>query len=121
MGAEATETIVKAAIEAAMRCMVEGFSRVTTCTNEGRVAMSFDLKQLQMGLQEMTSIRPIPSVQLVDEYIKGFFVLNDCNGEVEVLDWIVKHVHDYSEEQVKNLLTVSYITFKGLKRKAKNE
>eukprot|EP00658_Telonema_sp_P-2_P053844 TRINITY_DN4254_c0_g1_i4.p1 TRINITY_DN4254_c0_g1~~TRINITY_DN4254_c0_g1_i4.p1 ORF type:complete len:695 (+),score=152.70 TRINITY_DN4254_c0_g1_i4:198-2282(+) len=121
MGAEATETIVKAAIEACMAIMVEGFSRVKKCTNEGRVTMSFDLKQFQMGLQEMTSIRPIPSVQLVEEFIKGFFVLNDCNGEVEVMDWVVKHVHDYSEEQVKSLLMVSYVTFKNLKRKTRND
>ena len=37
---------------------------------------------------------------LVDEFIKGYYMLNDCNSEVEVIDWVVKHVMDYSEEQV---------------------
>ena len=55
MGDDATETIVRAAIEAAMQAMVDGFAKVKKCTNEGRVAMSLDLTQFKMGLQEMTS------------------------------------------------------------------
>ena len=55
IGDDATETIVRAAIEAAMQAMVDGFAKVKKCTNEGRVAMSLDLTQFKMGLQEMTS------------------------------------------------------------------
>jgi len=113
------DTLIKSGIETAMQVMVEGFSRAKKCTNEGRVQMSFDLKQLQMGLQDLTKVKPIPGIPYVDEYVKGYFLLTNISETDEVIAWVMKHVHSYSKEQMENLLTVSFVAVNNLKRKAK--
>jgi len=113
--------LIESAITTGMKVVVEGFSRVKKCTTEGRVKMAFDVKKFQMGLQDLTSLRPIPAVGFVEAYVGGYMEFVGATDTAKVLEWVTKHVHAYSEEQVKNLLTVSYIEFNKLKRKQRDE
>ena len=114
------QTIIESGITMGMKVLIEGYARVTKCTNEGRVKMAFDVKKFQMGLQDLTQLRPIPGVILVEEYVGGYMEFVGATDELKVLEWITKHVHCYTEEQVKSLLTVSYIEFNKLKRQQKD-
>ena len=78
--------------------------------------MAFDVKKFQMGLQEITAMRPIPGVEYVEAYVSGYMEFVGATEEVKVLEWVTKHVHSYNEEQMKSLLEVSYIQFNKLKR-----
>ncbi|CAI5482270.1 unnamed protein product [Closterium sp. Yama58-4] len=60
--------LVQFAMEAVADVLVEGFSRVKRCSNEGRALMSLDLQTLINGLQQLTGRRP--DMQIVDTYIK---------------------------------------------------
>lgn len=48
--------------------------------------MSLDLKTLQMGLEKLTTLRPIPKALYVENYIKAYFL-----PEIEVLPWCKEH------------------------------
>ena len=94
------QTIIESGITMGMKVLIEGYARVTKCTNEGRVKMAFDVKKFQMGLQDLTQLRPIPGVILVEEYVGGYMEFVGATDELKVLEWITKHVHCYTEEQV---------------------
>eukprot|EP01119_Soliformovum_irregulare_P017840 TRINITY_DN5361_c0_g1_i1.p1 TRINITY_DN5361_c0_g1~~TRINITY_DN5361_c0_g1_i1.p1 ORF type:complete len:938 (+),score=326.83 TRINITY_DN5361_c0_g1_i1:314-2815(+) len=70
----------------AMESLVEGYSRIKKCSTEGRIQMSLDLKDLQSGLEKLTSLRPIPKLLYVENYIKAFFL-----SEIELLPWVKEH------------------------------
>jgi len=146
MSEDVRQTITESAITMGMKVLIEGYSRVKKCTNEGRVKMAFDVKKFQMGLQDITQLRPhtlplfpcvlhsrspvfccfalvgrpIPGVILVEEYVGGYMEFVGATDELKVFEWITKHVHCYTEEQIKSLLTVSYIEFNKLKRQQKD-
>lgn len=65
----------------AMEALVEGYSTVKKCNNEGRALMSLDLKIFTHSLQNLinsTGLRPPPntsaSIALVENYIKAFYL-----------------------------------------------
>lgn len=48
--------------------------------------MLLDFEQLTRELESMTGIRPIPYKAFVEDYIKAYYLPEDCLG-----DWIAKH------------------------------
>jgi len=53
-----------------MEQLVEGYSRVKKCTNEGRTVMLLDLKIFQNALENLIALRPIPNASFVESYLK---------------------------------------------------
>jgi len=62
--------------------------------------MSLDLQNLTNGLQKLTTLRPIPRVLYVENYIKAYFL-----PEVQLLPWCREHL-EYSLKQWQSLITV---------------
>ncbi|CAI7879503.1 unnamed protein product [Closterium sp. NIES-54] len=102
--------LVQFAMEAVADVLVEGFSRVKRCSNEGRALMSLDLQTLINGLQQLTGRRP--DMQIVDTYIKAFYL-----PETEYLYWALSHP-EYSRAQVVSLINLVAV-MKGWRRKTR--
>jgi len=83
-----------------MEMLVEGYSRARRCTNEGRVQMSLDLKNIQTGLEKITNLRPVPHTHYVENYIKAYYL-----GEVDILPWCKEHP-EYSLKQWLSIINV---------------
>jgi len=81
-------------IRLTMDLLVEGYSRLKKCSAEGRAIMSLDIKVLQNGLEKMTSLRPIPNTQYVDNYIKALYITD----EADFTNWATNHP-EYSVKQ----------------------
>jgi hypothetical protein len=64
------ELLFEYATDGIAEALVEGFSRVKRCTNEGRALMSLDLQVLINGLQNLSPTKAKPNMQIVDNYIK---------------------------------------------------
>ena len=84
--------------EAVAEVVVEGYSRVKRCTNEGRALMSLDLQVLGNELQAVTLARP--NLQLVENYVKAFYL-----PETEYFHWACTHP-EYSRSQVLSLVNL---------------
>eukprot|EP00850_Spirogloea_muscicola_P020911 SM000230S07347 [mRNA] locus=s230:163380:172549:+ [translate_table: standard] len=92
--------------------MVEGFSRVRRCTNEGRALMSLDLQVLINGLHALAPAQSKPSLQTVENYIKAFYL-----PETEYLHWARTH-SEYSKAQITGLINLVASTY-NWKRKTR--
>ena len=82
----------------ANRTLIEGFSQCKKCSNEGRALMQLDFQQFLIKVESLTSIRPIPERELVDEFIKAFYLT-----EAPLLDWI-RVQKDYTAKQIQGLV-----------------
>jgi len=58
----------------AMETLIDSYSKIKKCNNYGRNLMIMDLKKLQAGLESLTTIRPIPHIQHVDQYITAYYL-----------------------------------------------
>eukprot|EP00850_Spirogloea_muscicola_P006310 SM000030S11319 [mRNA] locus=s30:80361:89469:+ [translate_table: standard] len=99
-------------IEEIAAVMVEGFSRVRRCTNEGRALMSLDLQVLINGLHALAPAQTKPSLQTVENYIKAFYL-----PETEYLHWARTH-SEYSKAQITGLINLVASTY-NWKRKTR--
>jgi len=81
--------------------LVEGYSRVKKCTNEGRAQMLLDLKMLQDNLQRFTHIKPLPGIDLVSNYVKAYYTT-----EVDFVTWCKTHT-EYSMKQMIALVNLA--------------
>lgn len=99
------------------RTMLEGFSNARKCTNEGRALMQLDYQQFLIQLEKLTDLRPIPDKELVESYVKAYYL-----PEAQLEEWIKDHkvtyfqikeytsiikkiiYQDYSIKQMVNLL-----------------
>lgn len=97
--------------------MLEGFSNARKCTNEGRALMQLDYQQFLIQLEKLTDLRPIPDKELVESYVKAYYL-----PEAQLEEWIKDHkvtyfqikeytsiikkiiYQDYSIKQMVNLL-----------------
>ncbi|KAE9556302.1 hypothetical protein FO519_000485 [Halicephalobus sp. NKZ332] len=81
------------------RILVQGYSECNKkCTQEGRALMLLDFEQLAKNLEVLSSMKPIPYRIYVEEYIKAYYLPENCMD-----DWIAKHP-EYSISQVSSLL-----------------
>ncbi|CAG2172959.1 unnamed protein product [Oppiella nova] len=80
------------------RTFIEGFSEAKRCTHEGRALMQLDFQQFVSKVETMTTIRPIPERQLVDEYIKAYYLT-----EGALIEWI-KARKEYNQKQIHGLV-----------------
>ena len=62
------------------------FSAARKCTNEGRALMQLDLRQLQLKMDSLTRLRPLPDASLVETYIKAYYL-----PESSLDEWVRQH------------------------------
>ncbi|KAK3102020.1 hypothetical protein FSP39_008187 [Pinctada imbricata] len=93
------------------RVFVEGFSGAKKCSNEGRALMQLDFQQFLMKLDTIVNIRPIPEKDLVEGYIKAYYL-----PENQLDSWIQEH-KEYSNKQLLALInSVDHINKKARQR-----
>jgi len=80
------------------RTFIEGFSQAKKCTNEGRALMQLDYQQFLTKIESLTTIRPIPERELVEEYIKAYYLT-----EPALIEWI-KTRKEYNQKQIIGLI-----------------
>merc|ERR1712071_520774 len=66
--------------------LLDGFSVVRKCTNECRALMQLDLRQLQLKMDGLTRLRPLPDASLVETYIKAYYL-----PESSLDEWVRHH------------------------------
>ncbi|XP_055337389.1 syndetin-like [Paramacrobiotus metropolitanus] len=98
---ETMETLWSLAILLANRTFVEGYANAKKCTNEGRALMQLDYQQFLMKAEKLTSLRPLPDRDYVDNYIKAFYLPEDA------LDKWVKDHREYTLKHVVGLINHS--------------
>ncbi|KAJ6835136.1 syndetin [Iris pallida] len=111
---EVQDLLLEYGLEHVAETLTEGLSRVKRCTNEGRVLMSLDLQVLINGLQHFTSVSVMPKMQVVETFIKAFYL-----PETEYVHWARSHP-EYSRSQIVGLINL-VATMNGWKKKTRLE
>lgn len=111
---EVQDLLLEYGVEIIAETLTEGLSRVKRCTDEGRALMSLDLQVLINGLQHFVSINVKPKLQLVETFIKAYYL-----PETEYVHWARAHP-EYSKNQIVGLINL-VATMKGWKRKNRLE
>ena len=84
--AKTLSTLLEQCTNLIMRMLVDGYSSVKKCSNEGRALMQLDFQQLVIKLEKMCNIRPIPDKDYVEAYIKAFYM-----PDSSIEKWIKEH------------------------------
>ncbi|KAF2321725.1 hypothetical protein GH714_001889 [Hevea brasiliensis] len=111
---EVQDLLLEHGLKIVAETLIEGLSRVKKCTDEGRALMSLDLQVLINGLQHFVSINVKPKLQLVETFIKAYYL-----PETEYVHWARAHP-EYSKNQIVGLINL-VATMKGWKRKTRLE
>ncbi|KAK9094083.1 hypothetical protein Scep_025552 [Stephania cephalantha] len=111
---EVQDLLLEYGLEHVAETLIEGLSRVKRCTDEGRALMSLDLQVLINGLQHFVSINVKPKLQVVESFIKAFYL-----PETEYVHWARAHP-EFSKAQIIGLINL-VATMKGWKRKTRLE
>lgn len=92
------------------RMLVIGFAEASkTCSSEGRGLMLLDFKSLTNELEAITSLRPLPHHQYLENYIKAFFL-----PATDLEAWISAHP-EYSLSTLSALLNYNLSPSKRVK------
>ncbi|XVE79350.1 hypothetical protein DITRI_Ditri14bG0051100 [Diplodiscus trichospermus] len=83
---EVQDLLLDHGLEIVAETLIEGLSRVKRCTDEGRALMSLDLQVLINGLQHFVSINVRPKLQIVETFIKAYYL-----PETEYVHWARAH------------------------------
>jgi len=105
-------TVWEQILKLTMEQLVESYSKIKKCTNVGFAIMSLDIKTFQNGVEKMTSLRPIPMIQYVDNYIKAYYI----STESDFLNWVKEHP-EYTSKRLIGLVHVLIGT--NLKKQSK--
>lgn len=90
---------------------VEGFSNAKRCSNGGRALMQLDFTQLMSKLEMMSSIKPIPKREYVENYVKAYYL-----PEKALQDWIQNHP-EYTSKQLQCLVNCTLYNNKKAKQR----
>jgi len=80
--------------------LVDGYSHIKKCSDEGRALMSLDVKTLQAALHKLFPALLLP-MGYVDSYIKAFYLPPD-----HILEWARAHP-EYSVRHLTGLVSVT--------------
>jgi len=86
------------AIKLCYNTMLEGFATARKCSNEGRALMQLDFRHLQMKMEVLTRLRPLPDASLLESYIKAFYLPETA------LDHFVQQHTEYEPRHLVSLL-----------------
>lgn len=95
---EAIQSLWSSVLKLANRTFVEGFSGAKKCTPAGRALMQLDFQEFLTKAEKMTSIKPIPERELVEEYIKAYYLMDDALEQ-----WILNR-NEYTQRQLASLI-----------------
>lgn len=106
MSRNLVSAFVREALKLIMRRLVEAYSTVKKCSNEGRALMQLDFQQLIVKLEKLCDVRPIPDKDYVEAYIKAYY-LPDSSIEKWISDHPVSFILSclFNNEK-KNYLTI---------------
>ncbi|KAL0740964.1 hypothetical protein Bca4012_082477 [Brassica carinata] len=111
---EVQSLLLQYGVEIFAEMLVEGFSRIKRCTDEGRALMSLDIQVLINGLQHFVPTKVKPKLQIVETFIKAYYL-----PETEYVHWARAHP-EYTKAQVIGLVNL-VATMKSWKRKTRLE
>ncbi|KAJ4903130.1 hypothetical protein Rs2_17081 [Raphanus sativus] len=111
---EVQNLLLQYGVEIFAEMLVEGFSRIKRCTDEGRALMSLDIQVLINGLQHFVPTKVKPKLQIVETFIKAYYL-----PETEYVHWARAHP-EYTKAQVIGLVNL-VATMKSWKRKTRLE
>eukprot|EP00249_Psilotum_nudum_P022392 c28500_g1_i1 orf=1413-4874(+) len=111
---EIHELLLEYGVDTLAETLLEGFSRVKKCTNEGRALMSLDLQVLINGLRHLAPSRLSSNLHIVESYVKAFYL-----PETEYVHWVRAHP-EYAKGQVIGLVNLVAST-NNWKRKTRVE
>ncbi|OXU23490.1 hypothetical protein TSAR_007385, partial [Trichomalopsis sarcophagae] len=83
---EVSESIWESTSDILTYLLVEGFSAVKKCSNEGRALMQLDFTQFVAKFETITALRPMPHQEFVTTYIKAYYL-----PESSIESWIRDH------------------------------
>lgn len=95
---EAKDMLWSSVLKLANRTFVEGFSMAKKCTPAGRALMQLDYQEFLTKAEKMTLIKPIPERELVEEYIKAYYLMDDALEQ-----WIMSR-NEYTQRQLLSLV-----------------
>lgn len=95
---EAKNMLWSSVLKLANRTFVEGFSMAKKCTPAGRALMQLDYQEFLTKAEKMTLIKPIPERELVEEYIKAYYLMDDALEK-----WIMSR-NEYTQRQLLSLV-----------------
>ncbi|KAJ9462164.1 hypothetical protein DIPPA_05560 [Diplonema papillatum] len=81
--------------------LIEGYSRVKKCSNEGRAQMSLDLQTLQHSLRGIVP-GSLPSAEAVEDYIRAFYMDPD-----DYFEWVKNNHAAYTVKQLTAWYTIN--------------
>eukprot|EP01061_Rhynchopus_euleeides_P032006 TRINITY_DN5304_c0_g1_i1.p1 TRINITY_DN5304_c0_g1~~TRINITY_DN5304_c0_g1_i1.p1 ORF type:complete len:1056 (+),score=422.58 TRINITY_DN5304_c0_g1_i1:123-3290(+) len=87
--------------EAVWAVLIEGFSRVKKCTNEGRALMSLDVQSIHHALKSASN-ESVPSAEPVEDFVKAFYL----EGE-DYSNWVRESHVRYTTKQLLSLCTIN--------------
>eukprot|EP01132_Coremiostelium_polycephalum_P001223 gene1223-1545_t len=99
--------IVELSFEFFIEQLVDGYSKIKKCTNEGRATMIQDLMSLQNSLEKISGGVRIPNLPHAENYIKGFYQLS-AFSEQDIIVWAREH-EEYPIRYVINLIQLAKI------------
>eukprot|EP00756_Hemistasia_phaeocysticola_P047701 Hpha_TRINITY_DN22168_c0_g1::TRINITY_DN22168_c0_g1_i1::g.103650::m.103650 len=101
--------------------LVEGYSRVKKCNDNGRSLMTVDLMSLQHALKSASPPgTELPSTEAVEDYIKAFWKI-EAGGD-DYIDWVRNAHTRYTHKQLTALLGInSGLLERGAKKKERQE
>ncbi|KAF7285885.1 hypothetical protein GWI33_009363 [Rhynchophorus ferrugineus] len=79
--------------------LVQGFSEARKCTNGGRALMQLDFTQFLSKFEKISSLRPVPHKEYVENYVKAFYL-----PDSELEKWIREH-KEYSSKHLYGLVS----------------
>ncbi|XP_066144425.1 syndetin isoform X1 [Euwallacea fornicatus] len=79
--------------------LVQGFSDAKKCSNAGRALMQLDFTQFLMKFEKISSLKPVPHKEYVENYVKAFYL-----PEIELEKWIKDH-KEYSSKHLFGLVS----------------
>ncbi|KAK4015465.1 hypothetical protein OUZ56_030443 [Daphnia magna] len=85
-------------LHACYHTLLDGFSAVRKCPNEGRALMQLDFRHFQVKVESLTRLRPLPDPHIVETYIKAYYL-----PENSFEKWIQEQT-EYTPRQMMNLL-----------------
>ncbi|KAF2077128.1 hypothetical protein CYY_001575 [Polysphondylium violaceum] len=99
--------IVSLSFEYFIQQLVDGYSKIKKCTNEGRATMIQDLMSIQNSLEKISGGIKIPNVSYAENFIKAFYQLT-AFSEPDILEWAKEH-DEYPIRYVIGLLQLAKI------------
>eukprot|EP01133_Synstelium_polycarpum_P000387 gene387-454_t len=97
--------IIEMSLEYLVQQIVDGYSRVKKCSNEGRATMMQDLMSIKTGVESLRV--KIPNISYAEHYLKGYYQFGALS-EADILEWAKVH-DEYPMQHIIALIQLAKI------------